>query len=371
MARHKGAASSDGTRAFRTRATHQGRLPVEHFREAPGGLIVSSLGLGTYLGRPDTATDLLVEAAVKVAVESGRVNVIDTAINYRHQRAERSVGRALHALIESGRTRRNEVFVATKVGYLAPDGESSLSPREWIERELLEPGILDPREIVEGSHAMSPDFLEDQLERSRQNLGLETIDLVYLHNAPDAQLPAIGRDRFLERLRRAFVRLEELRGRERLGAYGLATWDSLRARPDAPEFFSLRDAVALAEEVGGASHGFRFVQFPLNLALPQAVTFSNQPTDGGRETLLSAARRLGLGTFTSVPLLQGELARTGPHFGSLSRAASAIQWARSAPGNLAPLLGLKRPEHLSEGLGVAAILPWNEKEFGAKVPRSG
>lgn len=335
----------------------------------PGGLTFSSLGLGTYLGRPDSATDVQVEAAVSLAIESGRVNVVDTAINYRHQRAERSVGRALGQLFTAGRARREEVFVATKAGYLAPDGESGLSPAEWVRRELIEPGHLDAKDVVDGSHSMSPEYLEDQAERSRRNLGLETLDLLYLHNAPDAQIPHIGLAAFWDRLRLAFGRLEELRRRGTIAYYGLATWDALRARPDDPRFMPLEPAVKIAEEAGGVAHGFRFVQFPLNVALPEAVSFANQPVGDSRETLLSATRRLGLGVFTSVPLLQGELARAGPNYGALSRAASAIQWARSAPGNLAPLLGLKRPEHLSEGLQVASQIPWEPAEFEERVPR--
>lgn len=371
MVRHPGEATAEGTRNFRAKAIHGGRLPAEHFRRGPGDLSLTSLGIGTYLGRPDLATDLQVEAAVRLGITSGRVNVIDTAINYRNQRAERAVGRAVHALIDSERVKRSEVFVATKVGYLAPDGESGVPASEWVRRELIEPGVLDPVDVVEGSHAMSPSYLRDQVDRSRANLGLETLDLVYLHNAPDAQLASLGPERFLERLRLAFSCLEELRSSGVLQSYGLATWASLLAPPDDPGFFPLESAVRLAEELAGPAHGFRFVQFPVNIALPEAVTFANQPVHGVRLPALEAAVRLNLGVFSSVPLMQGELARSGPHYGSLSRAASAIQWARSAPGTIAPLLGLKTPEHLSEGLAVAALPPWPESEFRSHVARAG
>ena len=36
-------------------------------------------------------------------------------------------------------------------------------------------------------HCMSPAYLENQIERSRRNLGMETIDLFYVHN-PESQL---------------------------------------------------------------------------------------------------------------------------------------------------------------------------------------
>jgi len=362
-----GHANSVGTSRFRDRAVSARRLPAEHFREAAGDLLLSSVGLGTYIGPPDGPTDLAVEQAVLVCLTSGRVNVLDTAINYRHQRAERSVGRALGSLIERGEVARDEVFVATKNGYLAPDAESSTPASRWVEEELLRPGILRPEDVVDGCHAMSASYLTDQFERSRRNLGLATIDLLYLHNAADAQIPEVGVDEFSARLRGAFRLYERFRDQGHLRAYGLATWDCLRARPDDPSFFALETAVQLAHEVGGDDHGFRFVQFPFNIAMPEAVSLRNQPVAGDRTTLFDAAQRLGVSCFTSVPLVQGQLARSGPKRDGLSRAQTALQFARSAPGTIGPLVGQKRPEHLSENLEIAARRPWDRDEFLALV----
>src|SRR5215469_1552989 len=89
-----GFATPEGTSRFRGRFA--GRLPG-HFREIRG-LWLSSIGLGTYLGEPDSATDDLYRNAINRAIELG-VNVIDSAINYRHQRSERVIGEALRDLI--------------------------------------------------------------------------------------------------------------------------------------------------------------------------------------------------------------------------------------------------------------------------------
>jgi len=361
----KGRASVEGTTRFRDRSVRDRRLPLEHFRLAPGGLWLSSLGLGTYIGPPDGPTDLAVEQAVTVCLTSGRVNVLDTAINYRYQRAERSVGRALARLIEAGEIAREEVFVASKNGYFAPDAESRTPPEHWVEEELVRPGILDPKDIVDNCHAMSPSYLSDQFARSRRNLGLETLDLLYLHNGPDAQLPIVGRDVFLSRLEEAFLLFEQFRTEGHLGSYGLATWDCLRARRTEPGFLSLETAVHLARKVGGANHGFRFIQFPFNLAMPEAATTRNQSVGGEVLPLFDAARRLGLGCFTSVPLVQGQLARSGPKRHGLTSAQTALQFARSAPGTLGPLVGQKRSEHLSENLELAEQRPWEAEAFDA------
>jgi diketogulonate reductase-like aldo/keto reductase len=82
-------ATLEGTRRFAKRLKEN--VAPEHFREEQG-LLFSSIGIGTYLGEADENTDEAYRSAVVRAVESG-VNVIDTAINYRFQRSERSVGK--------------------------------------------------------------------------------------------------------------------------------------------------------------------------------------------------------------------------------------------------------------------------------------
>ena len=358
-----GRASVEGTARYRDRSVRDRRFPPEHFRTTREGLSLTSLGLGTYLGASDAATDRAVEEAVRASLASGRVNVVDTAINYRSQRAERSVGRALARLVKDGGLARDELFVATKNGYLAPDGESGIDPARWIDEELIRPRRLDPKDVVGGSHAMSPSYLRDQFDRSRRNLGVETIDLLYLHNAADAQLPSVGRERFLARLEEAFRLYEGFRAAGSLSTYGLATWDSLREPPAYPSYLALEEVVRVARAVGGPHHGFRFVQFPFNLAMPEAARNRNQPVGSEYHDLFSAAAELEVGCFTSVPLFQGQLVRAGPRRDGLTAAQTALQFARSAPGNLAPLVGQKSPEHVGENLEVASRPPWDPEDF--------
>ena len=104
-------------------------VAVGHFRKQQG-LTLSSIGIGTYLGNPDEATDLNYANAIVRAVESG-VNVIDTAANYRFQRSERSIGRALATLSERGFS-RDELVICTKGGYLPFDGAPPRNVREYV-----------------------------------------------------------------------------------------------------------------------------------------------------------------------------------------------------------------------------------------------
>ena len=161
------------------------------------GLQVSSLGIGTYLGGDNDASDAAYTDALIAAGESG-INFFDAAINYRNQRSERCVGAALKRL------QRDEIVICTKAGFLTPGAV---------------PKTLRPEDVVGRMHSMAAEFLADQIERSLANLDVETIDVFYLHN-PETQLGFVSRSEFEERLRRAFAKLEELVTQEKIRWYG-------------------------------------------------------------------------------------------------------------------------------------------------------
>ena len=96
-------ATAAGTARYRER--HERRFARDFYRAGPLGVVLSSVGIGTYLGEDTDTDDAAYTDAVRHAVASG-VNVIDSAINYRCQRSERAIGRALHGAFLSG-----ELFV--------------------------------------------------------------------------------------------------------------------------------------------------------------------------------------------------------------------------------------------------------------------
>src|SRR5437762_6599324 len=111
-------ATLEGTKRYA--ASFRERPADGNFREVHG-FVLSSLGIGTYLGQPDERTDAAYAAAVVSAVENG-INVADAAINYRFQRSERSIGAALVQLEAKGYS-RDQLILCTKAGYLTPDGK--------------------------------------------------------------------------------------------------------------------------------------------------------------------------------------------------------------------------------------------------------
>src|SRR5258708_28130544 len=107
-----GRATLEGTSRFVERS----QAAKAHFRSAMG-VSLSSIGLGTYLGKEDAATDRGYQESIALALASG-INVFDSAINYRGQRSERMIGRALARAFAEGGVTRDEVFVSTKARYL-------------------------------------------------------------------------------------------------------------------------------------------------------------------------------------------------------------------------------------------------------------
>jgi len=332
-------ATSEGTERF---AGRFGEARRRGFYRLVGGLHVSSLGLGTYLGDPDEKTDRAYGEAVIAAVRGG-INFLDTAINYRNQRSERCIGAALAELFRADEVRRDEVVIATKAGFLTPGAV---------------PGFLKPEDVVGGMHSMQPDFLADQIDCSRANLGLDTLDIFYLHN-PETQLGFVTREEFERHIGLAFTRLEEIAAAGKIRYYGTATWDGYRRPAGARDALDLARLVEIAREVGGAGHHFRFIQLPFNLAMPEA--FSNG--------VLELARRSNIAVVASATLLQARLSRDLPEAlaeklpGLATDAQRAIQFTRSAPGISVALVGMSNATHVMENLAVARVEPMPEHAY--------
>ena len=355
-----GFATPEGTKNFT--AKHD-TIPEKNFNVFQD-LSLSNVGIGTYLGNPDSDTDNIVKNAVKKSVLAG-MNVIDTAINYRAQKAERSVGQAISELVNENKISRDEIFISTKNGYVTNDGDIQEDLMQYIIRELGKPGIVKEGDISSGYHCMTIPYLEDQLNRSLKNLQLECIDLIYLHNAVEGNLE-MSKETFLQKLKDVFEFYEQKRKDGKIRFYGMATWDCFRVAEDHKMFLSLEKVIEIAKSVGGDDHGFRFIQLPYNLHFDQAFMQKNQLVDGKSASILDSAKQLNVGVFTSVPLMQGKLldwAKDKPAFSAVSPSVGLLQFIRSTPGVLAPLVGQKSDAHVTENLEILKIPPFSEEEF--------
>jgi aryl-alcohol dehydrogenase-like predicted oxidoreductase len=358
-----GSATPAGTDHYRHRFA--GRLPPEHF-SLQQGLWLSSLGIGTYLGDHDQTTDDLYRQAVVRAVELG-CNVVDSAINYRLQRSERSIGAALKELRARG-IGREEVLIATKGGFIPFDSAPPKDIRSYFTETFVKPGVAGFADIVAGCHCMKPSYLLNQLDCSLKNLDIDCIDLYYVHN-PETQLTHVSRSDFLGRLSEAFAALESAVAAGKIRMYGTATWNGYRTDIAAKEYLSLEEVVGIARQVGGSDHHLKAIQVPFNMAMPEAVTQQNQGVEGRRVTLVEAAAHFGLTLFCSAAILQGQLVGNLPPIvstlfdGLATDAQRAIQFVRSTPGVAVALIGMKQVCHVEENLAVASRAPVTQEQY--------
>jgi len=350
-----GYATTAGTDTYRRRFADI--LHPSHFRSA-SDLWLSSIGLGTYLGDANAQTDLLYAAAIRQALACG-CNVIDAAINYRHQRSERMIGQVLTALVHEGVVKREEIVLATKGGYLAFDNDVPADPRAYVQETFIKTGLATSDEIIEWN-CIAPRYIANQVDRSLQNLGLECLDIYYLHN-PEAQLQKCSRQEFSRRIEAAFTVLEEKVASGKIRRYGTATWNGYRQQPTARDVLFLSDLIEIAERVGGKDHHFQVVQLPYNLAMTEALTQKNQRIRTENVSFLEAAHDLGITVMASASIMQGRLAHSLPTAvsealsGLHSDAQRALQFTRSTPGITTALVGMKSVAHVEHNLAVAKL----------------
>jgi aryl-alcohol dehydrogenase-like predicted oxidoreductase len=338
-----------------------------YFRRV-GDTPVSSVGVGTYLGDPTEEVDEGYHDAIVTALESG-CNVVDTAINYRAQRSERVVGEA----VRDADVDRDEVFVATKGGFVPFDGERPDDPGAFVRREYVDSGVVEPGDLARGSHALTPDYVDDQLDRSLDNLGFDRVDLYYVHN-PETQLAARSREEVYDRLEATFARLEERAARGDLRWYGAATWQAFRVPRGHDQYLSLPEVVsrarAAADAAGNDATHFRAIQLPFNVHMADAFTVEAHDGPDGPQSALWFANDADVDVFTSASIAQGDLAAGLPDAVAAqlegdTAAQRAINFARSAPGVTSALVGASTVEHVRENVAAGTYAPMGADQFDA------
>jgi aryl-alcohol dehydrogenase-like predicted oxidoreductase len=199
------------------------------------GADVGVIGLGTWQlgGDWGDVDDDIADDVLDAALDAG-VNLLDTADVYGDGRSEVRIRRALAA-------RRDRPFVATKAGRRA-----------------------DPFDAAQ----YTPENLRAWIDRSRRNLGVQTLDLVQLHCPP----PAVYSDE------RVYETLDALVEEGAIAGYGVSV-------------------ETVAEGLTALQHpGVHTLQVILNI-------FRRKPL----EELLPAALRAGVGVLARVPLASGLL----------------------------------------------------------------
>ena len=360
-------ATSQGTWGYRDRFGDA--FARTYFRRFGPG-VVSSVGVGTYLGDPTDAVDRRYRESISEALSNG-INAVDTAVNYRCQRSERVVGDAL----DRADVDREDVVIATKGGFVPFDRSPPSDPGAYVRREFVETGLVDLSELAAGSHAITPAFLDAMVDRSLSNLGVDTVDCYYVHN-PETQLRVRSRAAVYEQLQAGFEALERRRATGDIGGYGVASWDAFRVPRNHDAYLSLPEVVdrarAAADAVGADDAGLCAVQLPFNVTMADAVTVAAHahPTADRDVSALEYAQAAGIDVVASATLAQGSLASSIPRavdaeLAGDTPAQRAINFARSAPGVTVALVGTSSPEHVPENVASGTFEPLGARAFDA------
>lgn len=348
------------------------------FYRFDGEVFVSSLGLGTFRKEPYREENYIVnyKDSIKTAVLNG-INHIDTAINYRYQVSEEEIGEAIDELITEGKVSRDQLFITSKAGFLPLEFPFPENPYAWIEDNVLSKGLASKEDVIIDQHCMTPKYLRWSVEKSLENLNLQTLDVMYLHN-PETQLGYIDRKTFKKKIKKAFELFEKLVEEGKIRNYGIASWNGFLYEEGHTEYISLKEMVEIALEVGGTGHHFKYIQSPYNIAKTQAYTYTNQQgPDGKYYTLMQILHGYGMKMVGSSSLLQMNLfkgrfdenLRKALGTEELTDIATALQFARM--GNVvSALFGAVDPQHVEDNL-LLAYVPNATKEgmeqvFGVK-----
>jgi aryl-alcohol dehydrogenase-like predicted oxidoreductase len=376
----KGWAGVNETRNF---AMANEKKSVGSYKYDISGLTLSTIGIGTYEDGQFVEVDDAGVLAIYESVKHG-VNVLDTSAN---QKSEKTVGKALSLLLSSGIICRQSLFLSIKAGNLFHDTQNNTfeSRPQYADPQTND---LAGADSANAKYCITPDCLETSLTTSRSNLGVDTIDVFYISNAAEILLDVVERGDFMQMLNASFSYLETQRSQNRIRYYGMSTWNCFTSDRYANVYLSLHDVAALAASVGGANHGFRYIQVPVSVTLPGAVRKQSQK-DG--DTIIAAAATMNINVVSSRSIgggnpksldsagstfractdttdyfdVLGESMRvisakatkkkTKGQASRLSLAAQSLLITRSVPGILTALVGMRTSHHVHENLAVLSL----------------
>ena len=240
--------------------------------------------------------------ALEYALLNG-CNLIDTSSNYTGGKSERLIGNTLKQMFQQGKINQDDILIISKGGYV--QGENLAIARE---HEAQGHAFSEMVKYMEGCwHCIHPDFLENQLQRTLNNLQIDSLDIYLLHN-PEYFLthikqkhlmdPVSAQKEYERRIGQAFCWLEEKIKNGKIKAYGISS-NTFISPADDFEFTSLERVLEIVEAIT-PDHNFKVIQFPLNLFESGACLEKNQAC--GTKTLLEFALEKNITTLINRPL---------------------------------------------------------------------
>lgn len=304
---------------------------------------MTKLALGTHLGDFSEEDSRKYINAISFALQNGLMT-IDGAINYRGMCSEKDEGLAIQALIKDGVIKREDFCITSKAGLLFGDVREGKNPNKYLEEVLIPLGVTK-EDFVEYKglyQTLNPIFFEHALQKSLSNLGLETLDVHYIH-IPEIQLLKLSRAQFYDEIETLFTWYEKKITEGKIRNYGISFEFMIEEPNEDRLHIELEELVDRANKVAiGKSH-FKYVLFEYSLLCPHAGTTSRQNVRNCEVSFIEACKRLGLETVGSMPFAMGEGFEMYSHEKLLRFALAALDHV---------IVGSKNVEHIKENLAV-------------------
>lgn len=307
-------------------------------------------GMGTHFGDfTDEHSNLYIDT-LSYGLENG-VNFIDTSVNYRGMKSEKDIGTVLDKLINKRKIiKREEIVIATKGGQIYGDCEIDVKPIDYLKEILIPEGILNIEDIntVDGHmHTLVPYFYETTIELSKKNLGVDTIDIHYIHN-PEISRYVLGEEEFYKQLKILVEFYEEQVEKGNIRFYGMSTWKAFICDVNSPWHISIEKVLDVVKEVKGESHHFKFIQIPYNMYNKSAGENKTQLVGKEYYCAIKAAKKLGLDVTISAPLNQ---CRDKDDLSINEK----LEFVIETEGIYALIIGSKTKKHLIENLNYVLL----------------
>ncbi len=264
------------------------------------------VALGTHLGDFSIEDSEKYIQAIKYATKNG-IYTIDGAINYRGMCSEKDEGVAIKQLTQENKLTREDFFITSKAGLLFGDVRGKMNPQKYLS-QIIEPNGITRDDFTEYEgllQTLNPCFYEIALSKSLDNLGLETLDVHYIH-IPEISRLGFSEEEFYEKLEKLFIWYEEKVNEGKIRFYGLAFEFMVEEPYEDKWHVEIEKIKKIAENVSSGECHLRYILFEYNMLCSSANKVKNQIVNGESMTLIDACRKLGLETVGSMPFAMGD-----------------------------------------------------------------